>query len=252
MILIWILFVLAVIAFVVLFCILNKKIRKLPDAGTKVFLPVYAGCPEECDKEIGAIEISLVKFNFRDENDNTICLDDYEGYVAEGDSMELANIKNGDLMLVHKNYEFHDSTPLPNIFVLKREHKHENEAGHKLRRVWAVINLTESDICNVIKGISAHPAFIKLQQNKEFCVDNEQMLNEFFGEKGRLYKYKKDHPLWNQHNCSDSRVIISTTLRTNKEGFNTGKGKHISFSIHPANLVVGQVSYVYSKELIKE
>ena len=70
----------------------------------------------------------------------------------------------------------------------------------------------------------------------------------FSGENGRIDIYKTEHPHWNEDGSDDNKVVISTTLRTELDSdiFHTAKGKHISFSIHPANLVVGKVAFVYS------
>lgn len=143
---------------------------------------------------------------------------------------------------------------MPNIFVLEREHLHESEAKYKLRRVWAVAYLSEVDLKDVIGGIMAHPEFLRLKQNKNVCVDDQQMEDEFFGDRGRLSIYKTEHINWNVPGSNEERVVISTTLRKEQcdDNLHTEAGKHISFSIHPADLVVGQVVYAYPKRTIQD
>lgn len=252
--LMWILFSITAVLFVILFTIVSVATRNLPKIGNKRFALVYAGNPEE-DEKANELEIPLSKFIFKDNEEKDVPIDDYDGYIAKGNSMELANIKNGDLMLVSKNYKFQDDTPLPNIFILKREHViDETEAKFKLRRVWAIVHLNEAtNLEDVIKGIKEHPVFNDLQNKTDYYLSTEQMENEFFDlENGRFSIYKKEHPRWNDINHEDSRVIISTTLRNNHDQFKTKSGKHISFSIHPANLVVGAVAYTYPGSVIED
>ena len=252
--LMWISFSIIAVLFVILFVIVSISTRNLPQNGNMRFALVYAGHPEE-DEMANELDITLSKFIFKDNEGKDVPIDDFDGYIAKGNSMELANIKNGDLMLVSKNYKFQDDTPLPNIFILKREHvKDETEAKFKLRRVWAIVYINETtSLEDVIKGIKKHPVFNNLQNNTDYCLPTEQMEKEFFDEKnGRFSIYKQEHPHWNDLNHEDSRVIISTTLRNNHDQFQTKSGKHISFSIHPASLVVGAVAYTYPSSVIEK
>lgn len=245
----WILFIVASIVFIVLYYILFKATVRQPNEMSKEFSTVYAGTADK--KHLGAspVNINLTTSTFLDDNGNPINVDEYDGFVVSGDSMELANIKDGNLLLVRKNELFTDSTPLPGVFVLKRENALEHQGKYKLRRIWAVSYLDDiTSVENIVRGIMKHPEFKQLSKKKELFLDEDSMLKEFLGDKGRLAVYQKEHPHWNEVGAADNKVVISTTLRTESEGdeVHTAKGRHISFSVHPTNLVVGKVAFVYS------
>lgn len=247
-IILWAIFILATIAFLVLFINLIIATQKKADVKQRELhcQVVYAGSPEDdhTDNAV-ACPVKVYSDSFLDENDNPIDIDAYDGYRVEGDSMELANIKNGNLVFVPKDYNFTDDIPLPNVFVLKREHPSASEAQYKLRRVWAIAYLNKTNIESVLQGIIAHPVFQRLKLNEGVCQTDEQLLEEFMGTNGKLETYKKDHLHWNENEHYEGHVVISTTLRKKCDGGNS-RGKLISLSIHPAHLVVGKVAYVYS------
>lgn len=250
----WILFSMAVAAFIWMLVKLVLATRDTPVIDTKIFKPALAGGHLEEDNEVEELEIPLTEFVFKDKNGIDLPIEEYDGYVAKGKSMKLAGIVEGDLMLVPKNYKFQSSTPLPDVFILHRERidaeGHENvKAKYKLRRVWALAYLGGStSLEDVMKVVMGHPVFIDLLNNPECGISPQQLWDEFFDEvKGRFSKYKAEHPHWNDPNHEDSIAVISTTLRPNDEPLKTGeKGEHVSFSIHPSKLIVGAVSYVYS------
>ena len=243
----WIIFVIATIIFAILYFILFRATVRKPEEMSKEFATVYAGTVDMNHQVASPVNVNLTTSTFLDEKGNPVKVADYDGYVVAGNSMELANIKDGNLLLVRKDDSFDDSTPLPGVFVLKREHALENQGKYKMRRIWSVAYLDQTKVEDMAKGIMTHPEFIKLRRNEELCLDEKNMLREFVGENGRLAIYKREHPDWNVNGSDDNKVVISTTLRTEQEGdFHTESGRHISFSIHPANLVVGKVAYVYS------
>lgn len=245
----WIIFFIASIAFIVLYYVLFKATVRQPEEMSKEFAMVYAGTPDEDHQGASPININLTTSAFLDEQGRPVKVDEYDGYVVSGNSMELANIKDRNLLLVHKNDVFSDSTPLPGIFVLRREHPLTDQGKYKLRRIWAVAYLGETDLENMIRGIMTHPEFMQLKKNTELCLDDDQMLLEFVGNKGRLDIYKDKHPHWKKSGSEENKVVISTTLRTEcGSDIKTATGRHISFSIHPANLVVGKVAYAYSMQ----
>lgn len=252
MVALWIVFIISSAIFVILFGKLIRATRKSNRETSKDFSYVYAGEADGEQIDAPAINMPVSERVFLDENGCLIDLKKYDGYLVKGNSMELANIKEGDILLSAHDFTFEDNIPLPNIFVLEREHLHEKEAKYKLRRVWAVAYLSEVDPKDVIRGIMTHPEFIKLKQNKNVCVDDQQMEDEFLED--RLPIYKKEHPNWNTKGHNEERVAISTTLRkeTNNGQLHTEAGKHISFSIHPASLVVGQVVYAYPPRTIQD
>lgn len=243
----WIIFVVATIVFVVLYYILFKATVRKPEEMSMEFAMVYAGTPDQDHQGASPMNINLTTSTFLDDKGNPVNVDDYDGYVVSGNSMELANIKDGNLLLVRKDDSFDDSTPLPGVFVLKREHALEHQGKYKMRRIWSVAYLNQTNVENMARGIMTHPEFIRLRRNEALCLDEERMLREFVGDDGRIAIYKREHPHWNVNGSDENKVVISTTLRTEKEGeFQTESGRHISFSVHPANLVVGKVAYVYS------
>ena len=257
--LMWILFFIAATAFILMFVKLIKATHDLPKIDAKTFEPALAGHPEETVEDVEELKISLSEFVFMDKKGIDLPIEEYDGYVAKGESMKLAGINNGDLMLVPKNYLFQSSTPLPDVFILKRERSNEEEhmnekAKYKLRRVWAQAYLGgTTELEDVIKGIMVNPEFIALMDKSDYCISTQQMMQEFFDEKrGRFQIYKKEHPHWEEEGHEDSRVIISTTLRPNCSQMTTNEGTHISFSIHPSSLIVGVVAHVYSNPNIRK
>lgn len=246
-IILWATFIVATIAFLVLYIKLIIATRKKIDVKQYELCcqAVYAGSPEDDHTDHAVVYPIKVPNNyFLDENDNPIDVDAYNGFRVEGDSMELANIKNGNLVFVPKSYNLTDDIPLPSVFVLQRECPSANEAQYKLRRVWAIAYLNKTNIESVLQGIIAHPVFQRLKLNEGVCQTDEQLLEEFMGTNGKLETYKNNHSHWNENEHGEERVVISTTLRKKNDRVN--KGKHISLSIHPAYLVVGKVAYVYS------
>lgn len=245
----WIIFIIATIVFVVLYYALYKATVRRPEEMFKEFSTVYAGTADNEHQGASPVNINLTTSSFLDNDGNPINVDDYDGFVVSGDSMELANIKDGNLLLVRKNERFTDSTPLPAVFVLKRENPLVGQGKYKMRRIWAVSYLGDIvSIEDVVRGIMNHPEFIQLKRSTDLCLDEASMLREFTGEGGRIEQYKNEHPHWNDVDSEENKVVISTTLRTEHEGdvLHTPQGRHISFSIHPASLVVGKVAYAYS------
>ena len=159
----WIIFFIASIAFIVLYYVLFKATVRQPEEMSKEFAMVYAGTPDEDHQGASPININLTTSTFLDEQGRPVKVDEYDGYVVSGNSMELANIKDRNLLLVHKNDVFSDSTPLPGIFVLRREHPLTDQGKYKLRRIWAVAYLGETDLENMIRGIMTHPEFMQLK-----------------------------------------------------------------------------------------
>ncbi len=247
MVILWMIFIASVIVFTYLYYKLLRATVRQPEKMSKEFSTVYAGNADKEHQGASPININLATSSFLDNSGNPVKVDEYEGFVVSGNSMELAKIKDGDLLLVHKNEIFNDNTPLPGVFVLKRENAKDNQGKYKMRRIWAVAYLCDTNIDNTLLGIMNHPEFRQLKKNEELCLDDAMMLREFSGENGRLDVYKREHPNWNKEWSDESKVVISTTLRTEKsvDMIHSACGRHISFSVHPANLVVGKVAFVY-------
>lgn len=244
----WIIFISALGMFVILYYFFAKAAIRRPEEQSFEFKTVYAGAAApEHQGDSPCYRVDLTTSVFLDEKGEHVKIDEYNGFFVSGDSMELANIRDGNLLLVKKDYAFSDGTPLPGVFVLKREHPRKDEAEYKLRRVWAIAYLNETNVESLAKGILNHPEFLQLRRNNGFWLDEDKMLAEFTGQNGRLDIYKKEHPSWNVTNSVENRIVVSTTLRKEQEGdYHTENGRHIAFSIHPANLVVGKVEHVYA------
>lgn len=136
MVALWIVFGISSAIFVILFGKLIWVTRKSNQETSMDFSYVYAGESDGEQIDAPAVNMPVSEQVFLDEKGHPIDLKQYEGYIVKGNSMELANIKEGDILLSANDFKFEDNTPLPNIFVLEREHPHENEAKYKLRRVW--------------------------------------------------------------------------------------------------------------------
>jgi len=202
-----------------------------------VALPVVcAGNPtDDADTEVKTV--SLDNFALVDENGKELDLENtYEAFVVSGESMSLAEIHEGDLVLSKKGMRFGRDIQFPDIFVLDREHPKDKEPKVKLRRVWAVCKLNASNdaMKESLQQIFSMKDF-KVLQNDSCYPGDDSMVDQFINY--RLPLYRKEHPGCERAGSPNFFAVISTTLRTNKH--------EIGFSIHPVKAIRGRVDYVF-------
>ena len=217
--------------------IISKIVTAVFKSGKSVYYAACAGNPEgKMTKMVyGASMSSNTMLN---EEGEKLMTDDYNIYVASGESMSLADIHDGDMLLSSKGVQLNKiELHLPDIFILKRENPKPQEPLYKVRRVWALWNVDEKPIESLLRDIMNSEKFQELKKDGgklDLYPGEILLINDF---KKRLEIYKRKHI-----GCDNSRnenhiTVISTTLRK-------GENK-ISFSIHPAKIVVGKVCYVY-------
>lgn len=122
--------------------------------------------------------------------------------------------------------------------ILKRENPKPKESLYKVRRIWALWNVDgEQPIDSLLREIINSKKFQELKNDGkklDLYPGEISLIDEF---KKRLEIYRNEHEGCNNPQNENHIAVISTTLRkeTNK----------ISFSIHPAKIVKGRVSYVF-------
>lgn len=177
----------------------------------------------------------------------------YERYIVSGFSMLLANIHTNDIVLANAKVKLSERSKFPCIVVLKRDEKallraaKENDyAKFKLRRAWAVCNIT-ANCQHVLNTIFACDEFIKLQnQFAENFLTNEEMKRDFV--EYRMAKYKTDFPQCDNASSPYNKIVISTTLHANPATLHPETYNKVTFSIHPLILVQGIVEKSYRTE----
>lgn len=208
------------------------------NSGKSMYYAACAGNPEKEMKEMvcGASMSSNTMLN---EDGKRLATDDYNIYVASGESMSLADIHDGDMLFSRKGFKPDEiELDLPGIYILKRENPKPQEPLYKVRRIWALWNVDgEQPIDSLLRDIINSDNFQELKNDGEkfdLYPGEIYLIDEF---KKRLEIYRKDHSECNNPQNENHIAVISTTLRK-------GENK-ISFSIHPAKIVVGKVNYVY-------
>lgn len=208
------------------------------NSNKSVYYAACAGNPESkmTEKVSGA---SMSSNTMLDEEGNKLVTDDYQVFVASGESMSLADIHDGDMLFSKKEFRYEEiEMCLPDIFILKRERPEPKEPLYKVRRIWALWNVNgEQQIDSLLREIIHSEKFQELKRDGEKSAlypGEIHLINDF---KKRLEIYRKEHEGCDNPQNDSHVAVISTTLRK-------GENK-ISFSIHPAKIVVGKVNYVY-------
>jgi len=151
---------------------------------------------------------------------------DYGVYVADGNSMSIANINNGDFVLVKDLVgNEKDNLASDNILLLDidRDNDLENKIKYKLRQIITYLNSKEN-FDNWFDDNFKSNQHIDLFQLKENIR-------------------KKYNDCFAKYNWNDNESI---TLLFSK----TYNGKSVEYSFHPINLLRGVVKYVVSSKKI--
>ena len=185
--------------------------------------------------------INLRKDEFHTSSGKVLRYDDYKCFIVSGNSMLLGGIIDGDLIFT-KPVDNVSNLQFPSILVLKREEKALDRAArvndyaqNKVRRSWAICDLSKDDVETIVRNCIGYEEFLQLKSTYPDKFPNDEFMIEDFKE--RLKCYKTDYPSC----CDDSDVgcmaIISTTLDT--------PSQKVHFSIHPARSIEGEVFYSF-------
>ena len=232
------------ITFIVIFSNLLKefgKQLKLSQA-TSVKVSCAGSAVENAPREV---KIQLRNRKFYDKNNQLLNPDDYGKFWVKGWSMLLCGIKDNDLLFTRDMQSIDDiSFECPHVYVLKRDDYVRNKvaekndlAEFKVRRTWGIVRIEKDDLIECARKIIATDFFSELRiQYPNFFLTDDEMLDDLKNE--RIKKYMDQYP--NSANESDENniAIISTTIKASK-------GNKVTFSIHPARTIMGEVVYSY-------
>ena len=179
-----------------------------------------------------------------DKQGHLINIDDYDKFWVKGWSMLLCGIKDNNLLLTKKVIFDNMSFEKPHVLVLRRDSHMRQKAAlkndlaeFKVRRTWAVVRIGEDNITECIRRIISTPNFRELKAKfpTEFLSDTE-MIEDFKTE--RYNKYVEQYPDSSSADDGNHLAIISTTLKVSK-------GNKVTFSIHPARIIEGEVAFSF-------
>lgn len=232
------------IAFIVIFSKLLKEFGKQLKLAQVTSVKVscagssIANAPRE-------VRVQLYNRKFYDRNNHLLNPDAFGKFWVKGWSMLLCGIEDNDLLFT-REVHFHDNISFdrPHVYVLKRDDYVRNKvatkndlAEFKVRRAWAIVHIGKDDLIECAKKIITSAFFADLRKkHPDYFLSEKEMLDDFKNE--RIEKYKNQYP--NSTDASDDNniAIISTTLKASK-------GNKVTFSIHPARIIVGEVVYSY-------
>lgn len=182
---------------------------------------------------------------FPDRTGTPIDPDKFDKFWVKGTSMLLCGIKNNDILFTRQvGSSEKTSFSQPHVLVLKRDRKALREAvskndlaQFKVRRTWKNVRIGQDNLEETLLRIMESSGFKELKnKHKEAFLSNEEMLEDF--KKERITTYMRLYPDCEKESDSNHTAIISTTLRASK-------GCKVFFSIHPARIIVGEVTHSF-------
>ena len=236
--------VICLITFIGILCLLLKEFReqlKLAKT-TSVKVSCAGSAVENAPREV---KIQLNNRKFFDRKNQLVNPDDYEKFCVKGSSMLLCGINDNDLLFTRKIQSLDDvSFETPHIYVLKRDDYVCNKvavkndfAEFKVRRTWGIVRVDRDDLIEYVKKIIKSEFFSKLrEQYPSYFLPEREMLDDFENE--RIKKYMVQYPNCANESDGNNVAIISTTVKSSK-------GNKVTFSIHPARIIEGEVVYSY-------
>jgi hypothetical protein len=190
-------------------------------------------------KELGIVD--LCKYEFNDENNKPINLNEYECVVACGWSMLLGGIDDEDLLLV-KPVENIGDLQFPSILIIERDEfskksavKYNDYAENKVRRSWSLCDMSKENPIDVMTQCMKMDEYVRLSKkyiDKFQSVD--AMIKDF---ERRVEIYKEIHLTCQNVGDDNQMAVISTTYDTQKQ--------IVHFSIHPVKDIKGEVYYSF-------
>ncbi len=232
------------ITFIVIFSRLLKEFCKQVKSAAATSIKVscagsaVANAPRE-------VKVQLNGREFRDKNNNLVNPNDFDRFWVKGWSMLLCGIKDNDLLFTRKISSLDDvEFNRPHVYVLRRDDyvrkkvAAENDfAEFKVRRAWAFVRIGKDNLRECVENIFLSEFFVELKRKyPDSFLTEEEMLKDFYDE--RIKKYMEQYPDSANESDENHVAVISTTLKGSK-------GKKVTFSIHPARTIEGEVVYSY-------
>lgn len=154
----------------------------------------------------------------------------YQPYIVKGNSMQYADIKLNDIVIVRRVSGLTEINPANRIVLLKDSKAQSDKCHYKIRRAWRIIdaNLDVESFETIVREILASESFSELSQRAaDKCPSanclTKQALSKFISRK--------------QENRNEStRYLLSSTYKSDE-------GK-IQFSLHKTTSVQGIVEFV--------
>lgn len=150
----------------------------------------------------------------------------YSPYVVDGDSMQFAKIKSGDIVFV-ENWNSEDHS-FPQVVVLQHVDQVSNRLSYKVRRAWSTLpkDVNEEKLMSISAEILASSKFENLRSLVgDKCPSDQDLKMELLSKFRNLPIEKRSNQL-----------LLSTT-------YNTAE-KRIALSLHNLSAIVGVVRYV--------
>ncbi len=236
--------VICLAVFIVIFSRLLKEFGKQLNLAKTISVKVSCAGSAVADAP-NEVKVQLNCRKFYDKNNNLVNPNDYDKFLVKGWSMLLCGIKNNDLLFTRKIQSLDDVVfDRPHVYVLKRDEYVRNKvaikndrAEFKVRRAWAIVCIGKDDLMESIKKIVSSEFFVELKhKHPNSFLTEDEMLKDFNDE--RIEQYMEQYPDSMNESDKNHVAIISTTLKASKEN-------KVTFSIHPARTIVGEVVYSY-------
>ena len=182
-----------------------------------------------------------------DKDGQPVDLSHYKVFQTSGRSMLLSGIDDGDLLLTEPVSDLRQLRKLPCVLVLRREkdmkkkaEELDDHALYKVRRTWMRHCLTGryEDLEQEVHELFQQDEFENVMDKAEEAYKGQKWMMERLRES--YDRYLDTHRKCTNRSDRNNQVIISTTLYTDCN--------EVRFSIHPARIVEGRVSLVYSME----
>lgn len=160
----------------------------------------------------------------------------YMAFVLKGLSMQFANLKTDDIVVVRKYDGNVSALRFPALMVFAIRNARPGACAFKIRRAWKLVDWRSSaaDFHRELQGVLASADFAKLRSIAGAACPTDDCLIAVA--KNKYSKFKKENPT--------SDFILSTTYRRDNN--------RIEFSLHPLSSLKGMVAAKSTKTPARE
>lgn len=153
--------------------------------------------------------------------------DGQKAYLVRGNSMQYADIHNGDIVYVDSVNIEDLKQSLPKITLLTAKPERENGAGFKIRRTWQVLSkeIGEAELNSAMQEILNSVQFSNLRRKVGPHCPGDEDLKAQAVEKLRIAR---------QNEQKETLWLLSTTYRT--------QSQRLEISLHPVSTLQGIVT----------
>lgn len=153
--------------------------------------------------------------------------DGQKAYLVRGNSMQYADIHNGDIVYVDSVNIEDLKQSLPKITLLTAKPERENGAGFKIRRTWKVLSkeIGEAELNSAMQEILNSVQFSNLRRKVGPHCPGDEDLKAQAVEKLRIAR---------QNEQKEALWLLSTTYRT--------QSQRLEISLHPVSTLQGIVT----------